>query len=324
MRGKLFLFIVFGILISCNTVFASPTWVSVYEDQDVVYLVDKDRLQVTDDENKKLLDMWVKFFQKKGDGNHTFAGAYDICHYAIKSDYSYRLLERSHYRADNSQEGTTFVNQTDRWLAPTKPQTPLGKVATYLFAKQQEDPQLQLTDSQERGEIPFQKALPALIPVTNSKEWQQAITDGRIKAKADKEFIVEDTYTIYYFLEKNHATFDFALVNQGQGNYKRGLYFTLQDPRAGTHQTGREIVLNIDGKPWKIDQPFWANESGTTSATFYRNYFVSGEVAQAILDAKVLELKWRYSHNGEWKDFRYEIPAKILKDIQLLYKGGAI
>ncbi len=165
-------------------------------------------------------------------------------------------------------------------------------------------------------------------PQFTPQEIQQALDDERIKQEdkgGAKIYRVRDTHTIYYFLAKHRMTADFCLFpHTGATTQTRQLNITLSDARKGFHTAQNVITVKIDGNEWRlVALAASPGGAGVDPVTFIYHYRLPDKLVDAIFAAKngvTLKRQYMY-HGGDWKDFEYTIPGKIVRDIQIMYSG---
>jgi hypothetical protein len=305
--------------LAAATALAAPNWTTLHEDQNSIFQVDYDRLTFSGEAPDRQVELWMKSLGKNGAVNF-------INRYKVKEKgLSFALMEQN-LHLKNGQI-VSFINKTEKWTETTA-SSPIGAVATRLFAEQAQNPAAFPPAAAEPGQQPVDQPAAAApqAPKFTPQEIKQALDDDRIKQEekdGSKWYRVRDTHTIYYGLSNHRLTADFCLFTYANAKPKKHLNITLSDTRSGTHSAKTGITVKIDGSEWRLNALSTSpGVGGSGSASFTYYYSLPDSLVDAIFAAKNgVTVKWQYMYGGTWKDLEYTIPDKIVRDIQIMYAG---
>lgn len=298
---------------------AAPNWTTMHEDQNAVHQVDSERIAFSGDAADRQLEFWMKSVFKNGTG-------WMVARYQVKEKGLVYIMKERTFYSPTGQATDSFVNKTDKWLTTTAT-TPIGAVATRLFADYAQNPDAFPAPAADAGQQPGDQ--PAAAPTAVKfapQEIKQALDDNRIKQEdkdGSKAYRVRDTYTVYYGLSNHRMTADFYLFTYpGGARPQKHLNIALSDTRTGTHSTKPTVTVGIDGTEWQLRALSTSpGASGSSTVSFQYYYDLPEPLVQALLATKNgVTLKWQYMY-GSWKTLEYTVPAKIVRDIQMMYAG---
>lgn len=304
-----------------NTPAFAAKWITVDEKTTANYQVDTETIEFSGGDNDKQLEVWMKTVEKNG------SGSYMLSHYLVRENLNFILKERTTYSISGQVMDSFHNNNLDKWTVTTQ-NSPIGAIAVRLFADYRKNPE-SFKNKITANDALFDPALKNDLPesgqrVINPQELQQAIADNRIKNGQNKDgtkwFYVRDTWTAYHFLNKEHMTADFWLITGPSTKYSR-FNFSFSDDRAGSHTLKEAVTIRIDNKEWVLAQQMAPGATNFPTAMFNYSFLIPDSLLQALLTTSSdITVKWKHSWGG-WRDYDYTIPAKVVRDIQLMYAG---
>ncbi|MDF2949029.1 MAG: hypothetical protein K0R07_1056 [Sedimentibacter sp.] len=316
--------IVSVILVSVTTSGFASNWLVMEENSTSVYQVDAETVNFSGEDTDKQLEVWMKSLQKDG------AGTYNVAHYLVKEKGLMFILKERTISSANGAILSSFQNTTDKWNATT-PNTPIGSIASRLFAEYHKNPEaftLQSLTNNLKGAGPFStetKMKEATETAVDLKEVKKALDDELIKmedANGVKRFYVRDRRGPALFSGITHyVTADFCLSIYGNAKRAATLQFTTEDTRAGTHKEKGPITIQVDGKDWVLS-PSQSDSGGRNSVMYIYTYKLPDSLIQSIVGTKKpVTIKWMHFYNNSWENKERIIPDKTLRAIQLMYLG---
>ena len=314
------------IIFSTNTLAnASPNWLTISEGADAAYQVDQEKVIFSGEAPNRQLDMWMKTTYKTSlAATPNPIGSYMLSHYLVKEgSLTFILMERNMYLPEGELHDE-FQNHTDKWHTTTE-KSPIGFVAKRIFNDYGKDLPMDNNNKNDTPEI-GKPVVDSPKVTLDPKELKKALDDDRIKHGIDKNekkwFYVQDTDTIWHFLDSEHMTADFWLLDSPKRGKSYRLNFSFNDSRPGRHSIKESITVVVDNKAWVLSEPLASDGTSFPNAIFNYSFNIPNSLIQALLVTKSgVTIKWRHSL-GEWKDYEYTIPEKKVHDIQLMYLGA--
>jgi hypothetical protein len=310
-----------SILFFVSTSICAAEWITVEESPTAKFLVDTDTLKFSGEETDPQMEVWIKSYYQHE------AGGYMVADYVIKErGLSFMMKERTSYSASD-QVVNKFTSSSEKWTATT-PSTPVGAIATKLFANYKKNSGVvkpeelgvpTQNDSSDKPKIDSEQV------VVDPAEFKNALEDKKIKNGVKKDgtkwFYVRDTWSTYHLLDREHMSADFWLIITGQNTRYTRFNFTFSDARAGSHTVKQSVRILVDGKEWVLDQRVDPGETSLPTAMFEYSFLIPDSLMQALLVTKDgVTVKWEHSWGG-WNNYEYTIPAKTVRNIQMMYAG---
>lgn len=310
--------------------FAFPNWVTTEEKPTAVYQFDTESVRFSGEDTDKQLEVWMKTLSKDG------TGSYLLAHYLVKENgMQFILKDRTFYSA-NGVATSSFQNKSDKWNATT-PDTPIGSIATRLFAEYRKNPEsfnskTLINNPEEQGALSAKNKEASL----NMEVTEIAVDPNEVKKALDDEQIKKDTNDdgtrIFYVRDKrgpalfsgifHYVTADFCLSIDTNNKRSAILKFSTEDTRSGAHQEKEAITIQIDGKNWVLSPPLNSDSSGRNSVKFKYAFNLPNSLIQALVATKTpVTIKWMHRYNNYWEDHERIIPDNKLRAIQLMYIG---
>lgn len=323
MNRQLALLLFITIILSAFTTSAFAADWQVMEDwPTTMYQIDKETVRFSGEDTDKQLEVWMKSIEKDK------PGFYNVGHYLVKENGLKFILKDRIFYSGNGVIGTPFKNETDNWSATTL-KSPIGAVATRLFAEYRKNPEsfnITAPNNSPEGVGPVATEEKIAEIVVDPNELKKALDDEEIKENKNgigsKDFFVRDRRGPALFSGITHyVTSDFCLSIDANGKRTTLLKFSTEDTRTGVHQEKQGILVLVDGNEWALT-PSYSDSNGTSSANYRYTFKLPNQLVQAISTTKdPVTIKWKHRYNNVWEDRERIIPDKKLRAIQLMYLG---